>query len=68
MAATTFVLSNCLQLRNQHPSRLQGFATKATFRCELVRGDDAFIHFIEQELTERLDLTKGFVDDRERAG
>jgi hypothetical protein len=58
--------SNCLELWDQHPNGLQGFFAKATLGCELVRSDHAFVNFIKQELTERLQVIKCFIDDEQR--
>jgi hypothetical protein len=55
--------SNCFQLWDQHANRLQRFLTEATFGCELMRSDHAFVDFIEQYLTERAEAIQSFVDD-----
>src|SRR5688572_3951063 len=60
--------SNCLELWDQHPNGLQGFFAKATLGCELVRGDHASVNFIKQELTQRLQMIKCFIDDGQRTG
>ena len=60
--------ANCLQLRYQHSYGLKGLFANATLRCELMRSDNTLVHFIEQELTERLQVIEGLIDDGKGTG
>lgn len=54
--------SNCLQLRDQYSNGLQSFFAKPTLRCHLMRHDDTFIDFVQQELAERAEMFERLVD------